>query len=127
MARGVMGGRGRKKTERENNKMHVRRGDRVKVIRGNYKGMEGRITRVIPEANRVVIEGVNQRTKHVRPTQDNPEGGRITFEAPIHASNVMLVDPKTGEPTRTRSRIEADGTKERISAKSGNPIPKQKS
>jgi large subunit ribosomal protein L24 len=127
MARGVMGGRSRKKKERENNKVHVRRGDRVKVIRGNYKGMEGRVTRVIPDENRVVIEGVNQRTKHVRPTQDQPEGGRITFEAPIHASNVMLVDPKTGEATRTRQRIDADGTKERISAKSGNPIPKQTS
>ena len=127
MARGIMGGRGRKKTERENRKVHVRRGDRVRVISGNHKGAEGRVTKVIPDENRVVIEGVNQRTKHVRPTQDNPDGGRITFEAPIHASNVMLLDPKSGEPTRTRQKVDANGKKERVSAKSGESIPKQTS
>ena len=127
MARGIMGGRGRKKTPRENRKVHVRRGDRVRVISGNHKGVEGKVVRVIPDENRVVIEGVNQRTKHVRPTQDNPDGGRITFEAPIHASNVMLLDPKSGEPTRSRQRIDEDGKKERVSAKSGEPIPKQTS
>src|SRR5690606_34689104 len=79
----------------------------------------------------VVVEGVNMRKRHRRPTPDNPEGGIITFEAPIHASNVMLIDPSTGEPTRVRMRIaEGDGTtkrsraKERISVRSGNPIPK---
>ena len=125
MARGIMGGRGKKKQPRGTRKMHVRRGDRVKVVSGNYKGMEGRVTRVIPDENKVVVEGVNQRTKHVRATQGS-EGGRITFEAPIHASNVMLLDPGTGEPTRVRKRVEADGTKERIAAKSGKPIPEPK-
>ena len=124
MARSAMGGRSRKKTVRENKKMHVRRGDQVRVISGNHKGAEGRVVRVIPDENRVVVEGVNQRKKHTRPTQDNPEGGIITFEAPIHASNVMLIDPTSGEPTRTRRRVESDGTKERISVKSGNPIPR---
>lgn len=125
MARRLMGGGSRRKSsEKKRTKVHVRRGDLVKVIRGNYAGQEGRVVRVLPEENRVVVEGVNRRTKHVRPTNENPEGGRITFEAPIAASNVMLIDPTTGEPTRVRHHIEADGTKERISVKSGNPIPK---
>jgi large subunit ribosomal protein L24 len=104
--------------------MHIRRGDRVKVIRGNYAGTEGTVLRVMPEENRLVVEGVNQRKRHMRPTQENPEGGIVTFEAPIHASNVLLIDPATGQPTRIRSRVDADGTRERISAKTGNPIPK---
>ena len=105
-------------------KVHVRRGDRVKVIRGNFAGVEGTVLRVLPDRNRVVIEGVNMRKHHTRPSEANPEGGIIEFEEPIHASNVMLIDPTSGEPTRVRQRIEDDGTKERISAKSGNPIPK---
>ncbi|NIW37226.1 MAG: 50S ribosomal protein L24 [Gemmatimonadetes bacterium] len=104
--------------------MHVRRGDRVKVIRGNYAGLEGTVLRVLPKKNRVVVEGVNMRKHHTRPTEANPEGGIMEYEEPIHASNVMLIDPGTGEPTRYRTRVEEDGTKERISVKSGNPIPK---
>jgi large subunit ribosomal protein L24 len=125
MARQVIGARRRKKGVTEGRvKMHVRRGDRVKVLRGNDAGAEGTVLRVLPKENRVVVTGVNLRKKHQRPTQENQEGGIITFEAPIHASNVMLIDPKTGEPTRYRARLEADGTKERIAVKSGNPIPK---
>jgi large subunit ribosomal protein L24 len=105
-------------------KLHVRRGDRVKVIRGNHAGVEGTVLRVLTKENRVVVEGVNMRKRHTRPTQSNQEGGIITFEAPIHASNVMLIDPTTDEPTRTRSRIEDDGSRTRVGAKSGNPIPK---
>jgi large subunit ribosomal protein L24 len=105
-------------------KQRVMKGDRVKVIRGNFRDLEGTVLRVIPEKDRVVVEGVNMRKRHERPTQDNPEGGIITFEAPIHISNVMLVDPAAGAASRTRLRVEADGTKERISTKSGNPIPK---
>jgi large subunit ribosomal protein L24 len=104
-------------------KLHVK-GDRVRVIRGNFAGMEGTVLRVLPKENRVVVEGVNMRKRHTRPSQANPEGGIISFEAPIHASNVMLIDPTTGEPTRIRKRVEEDGTKERISVKSGNPIPR---
>ena len=105
-------------------KLRVMKGDRVKVIRGNFRDVEGTVLRVLPGKDRVVVEGVNMRKRHERPTQDNPEGGIITFEAPIHISNVMLVDPAGGEASRTRLRVEADGTKERISTKSGNPIPK---
>jgi large subunit ribosomal protein L24 len=118
-----MKGSGRKrKTTRV--KMHVRRGDRVKVIRGNFSGMEGTVLRVLPKENRVVVEGVNMRKHHARPTEANPEGGIMEYEEPIHASNVMLIDPATGEPSRYRVRIEEDGTKERISVRGGNPIPK---
>jgi large subunit ribosomal protein L24 len=100
------------------------KGDRVRVIRGNFRDQEGSVLRVIVAKERVVVEGVNMRKRHERPTQANPEGGIMTFEAPIHVSNVMLVDPAGGEASRTRIRIEADGAKERIAVKTGNPIPK---
>ena len=105
-------------------KHRVMKGDRVKVIRGNFRDSEGTVLRVLPGADRVVVEGVNMRKRHERPTQDNPDGGIITFEAPIHVSNVMLMDPTSGDASRTRLRVEADGTKERIAVKGGNPIPK---
>ncbi len=100
------------------------KGDRVRIIRGNFRDMEGPVLRVIPGKERVVVEGVNMRKRHERPTEANPEGGIMTFEAPIHVSNVMLVDPAGGEASRIRVRIEADGAKERIAVKTGNPIPK---
>ena len=106
------------------NKMHVRRGDQVQVISGNHKGARGVVLRVIPAKRQVVVEGVNIRKRHQAPSQRNPEGGILSFEAPIHVSNVMLIDPQTDEPTRFRTRIDADGTKERISVRSGNPIPR---
>ena len=105
-------------------KHRIGKGDRVRVIRGNHRDAEGTVLRVIPGRDQVVVEGVNMRKRHERPTQDNPEGGIITFEAPIHISNVMLIDPTSGGASRTRLRVEADGTKERIAVKSGNPIPK---
>ena len=103
-------------------RLHVRKGDKVRIIRGDDAGKEGAVLRAIPSENRVVVEGINLRKRHMRPTNTNPEGGIVTFEAPIHASNVMLLDPN-GEPTRTRRRLDADGRKERISVKTGNPIP----
>jgi large subunit ribosomal protein L24 len=117
-----MKGSGRKKKVAQ--KVHVRRGDRVKVIRGNYAGVEGTVLRVLPKENRIVVEGVNMRKHHTRPSEANPEGGIMEHEEPIHASNVMLIDPATGEPSRVRHRIEEDGTKERISVRGGNPVPK---
>ena len=122
MARPMMKG-GRQRHVPVRQKIHVRRGDRVRVIRGNFKGEEGTVLRVLTKENRVVVEGVNMRKRHMRPSEANPEGGIVTFEAPIHASNVMLLDTN-GEPTRVRQRIDADGTKERVAAKSGNPIPR---
>jgi large subunit ribosomal protein L24 len=105
-------------------KHKVMKGERVRVIRGNHRDMEGTVLEVLKDSDRVRVEGVNMRKRHTRPSQDDPDGGIITFEAPIHISNVMLVDPETEESSRVRIRIEEDGTKERISVKSGNPIPK---
>jgi large subunit ribosomal protein L24 len=105
-------------------KMSIRKGDRVKVISGNHKGTEGTVMRVEREKNRVVVQGVNVRKRHRKPTAAVPEGGIVEFEAPIHASNVMLLDPKTGEPTRVRSVVGADGKRERVSARSGQAIPR---
>ena len=123
MARPVMGG-GRRRKAPVRQKVHVSRGDRVRVIRGNFAGQEGTVLRVLTKENRVVVEGVNMRKRHTRPSQANPEGGILTFEAPIHASNVMLLDPKSGEPTRVRRQTDDDGTKERIAVKSGDAIPR---
>ena len=106
------------------NKLHVRSGDLVQVLTGNYKGVRGQVLRTIPGKNQVVVDGVNLRKRHPAPSQENPEGGIITFEAPIHVSNVMLVDPSADEPSRYRTRIDDDGTKERIAVRSGNPIPR---
>jgi large subunit ribosomal protein L24 len=124
MARMGIGGKRRKK-DISSHKMTVRRGDRVKIMRGNYAGTEGTVLRVLPQDNKVVVEGVNLRKRHMRPTQENPEGGIVSFEAPIHASNVMLIDPTSGKPTRIKRRRDDDGTVERL-GKSGNPVPKPK-
>lgn len=108
----------------ERPKYHIVKGDQVKVIRGNYRELEGTVLRILRDEGRVVVEGVAMRKRHEAPTASNPEGGIMTFEAPIDISNVMLIDPATGEPSRIRIREEADGTKERIAVRSGNPIPK---
>ncbi len=105
-------------------KMNVRKGDRVKVISGNHKGQEGTVIRAEPEKNRVVVQGINVRKRHRKPSATSPEGGIVSFEAPVHASNVMLVDPTTGEPTRTRSQQGEDGRRERVSVRSGKVIPR---
>ena len=105
-------------------KMKIRRGDRVMVIRGNHRGQEGTVLRVEPEKNRVVVEGVNRRKRHMKPSQTNPEGGIVEFEAPVHVSNVMLVDPSSGEPTRVRRQAGQDGKRERVAVRSGKVIPR---
>jgi large subunit ribosomal protein L24 len=100
--------------------LKVRRGDTVMVISGKEKGKRGEIERVIPAKNRVVVGGVNVRTRHARPSQQNQEG-LFTFEAPIDASNVMLVDGD-GNPTRVGYRFDEAGKKIRVSKKSGKDI-----
>lgn len=105
-------------------KHKIMRGDRVKVIRGNYRDMEGSVLEVIPDKDRVRVEGVNMRKRHTRPSDANPDGGIITFEAPIHISNVMLVDQGADEASRVRIQVQEDGSKERIAVKSGNAIPR---
>ena len=99
----------------------VRRGDTVMVISGKEKGKRGEVERVLPRENRVVVGGVNVRTRHARPSQQNQEG-LYTFEAPIHVSNVMLIDPDSGEPTRVGYRFTDSGEKIRVSKKSGKDI-----
>ena len=106
-------------------KMHIAKGDLVRVISGAHKGVEGDVIRVMPRKNQVVVDGVNVVTKHRKPTQ-NEEGGIIKFPAPIHASNVMLLDPKSGDPTRIRRKKDKDGTVERLSVRSGQPIPRKR-
>jgi large subunit ribosomal protein L24 len=88
--------------------------------------MEGSVLEVMKGENRVRVEGVNLRKKHTRPTQADPDGGIISLVAPIHISNVMLIDASGDKASRVRTRMEEDGTKERIAVKSGNPIPKPK-
>ena len=105
-------------------KTQIRKGDRIRVIRGNDRETEGNVLEVIKDTDQVRVEGVNMRKRHTRPSEANPDGGIISFEAPINISNVMLIDPATDEPSRVRVRIEEDGTKERIAVKSGNPIPR---
>lgn len=101
--------------------LKIRRGDSVVVISGKEKGKRGEVERVLPRENRVVVSGVNVRTKHARPSQNNQQG-LYTFEAPMHASNVMLVDPDSGEPTRVGYRFTDSGEKIRVSRKSGKDI-----
>lgn len=105
-------------------KMKIMKGDRVRVIRGNYRDMEGSVLEVQREKSRVRVEGVNMRKRHTRPSQADPDGGIITFEAPIHVSNVMLIDPTGDIASRVRMQVEEDGAKERIAVKTGNPIPR---
>ena len=96
--------------------MHVKKGDKVIVITGKDKGKTGVILAAFPKKNRVLVEGVNIVKKHSKPSQMNPQGGIINQEAPIHVSNVMLIDPKTGEPTRVGIKIE-NGKKVRVCKK----------
>ena len=106
-------------------KLHVTKGDLVQVVSGDDKGKRARVLRVHPKSGRVVVEGVNVVKRHRKATQTT-EAGIIEFPAPIHHSKVMLVDPKTGAPTRIRRRVDEDGTVERIAVKSGEPIPRSR-
>ena len=106
--------------------LHVTKGDTVRVVRGDDKGKEGKIIRVYRKTGRITVEGVNIAKKHRKARNAEEQSGIIDFPAPIHSSNVMLLDPKSGDPTRVRARIDTDGTKERISAKSGQAIPRNR-
>ncbi|CAG7656671.1 50S ribosomal protein L24 [Paenibacillus allorhizosphaerae] len=111
-----------KKLESHNNKLHVKKDDTVFVITGKDKGKKGRVIAAFPRENRVLIEGVNLVKKHTKPSQQNPQGGIITQEAPIHVSNVMLIDPKSGQPTRVGYKVLENGNKVRVAKKSGEVI-----
>ena len=104
--------------KQEKMRIRLRNGDQVRVMTGKNRGSEGEIIAVMPEKNRVVVKGVNLTKRTRRPTQENPRGGFDEREAPIHASNVQLLDPKTGAPTRVGAEFDGE-RKRRISRKSG--------
>ncbi len=102
--------------------MRIKVNDQVEVIAGNYKGVRGTVQRVLPKENRVVISGVNIVKKHQKPRQTGgrqAQGGIIEFEAPIHVSNVMIIDPDSGNPTRVGYRRDENGRRVRVAKKSG--------
>jgi large subunit ribosomal protein L24 len=100
----------------------IRKGDEVVVIAGKNKGTRGKVLRVLPATDKVVVQGVNVVTKHVKPTRQNQRGGIERREAPIHISNVAIADPQTGEPTRIRIQTLEGGRKVRVAVKSGEQI-----
>lgn len=101
-------------------KLHIKKGDRVVVIAGAYKGSEGEVLEVLPLKNRAVVDNINMVKKHTKASNDNP-GGINEVPAPVHISNLMLIDPKTGVPTRIGRKV-VDGKNVRYSKKSGEII-----
>ena len=104
--------------------MHVKKGDIVEVITGDDAGgpkarTTGRVLRVVSSAGKVVVEGINRVYKHLRPSRQNPQGGRLSKEMPVDVSNVALIDPSTNKPTRVGVRYLPDGSKERFAKRSG--------
>lgn len=108
--------------KKKNVKLNVRKGDLVKVIAGDSKGQQGKVVEVITKTNRVLVEGANMVSKHTKPNAANPNGGINKMEAPIHISNIMLVDPKSGNTTRVVRKRNEDGKVIRIAKKSGEEI-----
>ena len=106
------------------NSMNIKKGDKVKVLSGKDKGKEGTVLRSIPTNQRVVVEKVNMIKKALRPTQQNPQGGISTIEAPIHVSNVMLVCPECKQATRVSKRSNDEGKSVRVCKKCGKDIDK---
>ena len=106
--------------------VHVTKGDTVRVMRGEDKGKEGKVLKVFLKTGRVTVEGVNIVKRHRKARRPEEQSGIVEMAAPIHASNVMLLDPKSGDATRVRRRIDEDGTKERLSVKSGDAIPRNR-
>ncbi|HAH03951.1 MAG: 50S ribosomal protein L24 [Parcubacteria group bacterium GW2011_GWA2_43_17] len=102
--------------------MKIKKNDNVKIIAGKDKGKTGKVAQVFPQHNKVVVEGLNVRFKHMRPKRQNEKGQRIEYSAPLDASNVMVIDSKTGKPTRIGHKKIASGEKIRISKKSGEAV-----
>ncbi len=103
-------------------KLHIKKGDTVQVIAGDDNGKKGRVLEVIRKTDRAIVEGVNIIKKHTKPNTEYPQGGIVEKEAPIHISNLMVVDPKTGESTRIGRRLNESGKLVRYSKKSGEEI-----
>ena len=102
-------------------KIKIKTGDTVRIIAGDHKGSEGKVVRVIRDKNKAIIEGINMVSKHEKPSAQNPQGGIVKKEAPIHISNLSLLDPKSGETTRVGYEVR-DGKKVRVSKKSNEVI-----
>ena len=103
-------------------KLHIKKGDNVKVITGEDKGKQGRILTILVKKHKAIVEGLNMVSKHTKPNAANQQGGIIKQEAPIHVSNLMLLDPSSGEPTRIGRKKDKDGKLVRYSIKSGEII-----
>ncbi len=103
-------------------KLHIKKGDTVYVNAGEDKGTTARVLKVLVDENRAIVEGVNMVSKSAKPSAQNPQGGIIKQEAPIHVSNLSLVDPKSGKPTRVGRKKSSEGTLVRYSKKSGEEI-----
>ena len=103
-------------------KLHIKKGDTVYVNAGESKGKTGRVLKVLVEKQRAIVEGVNMVSKSTKPSAKNPQGGIVKQEAPIHISNLNVVDPKTGKPTRIGRKVGADGKLVREAKKSGEEI-----
>jgi len=102
-------------------KLKIKSGDTVKVIAGDHKGSEGKVLRVYREKNKAIVEGVNMVSKHTKPSAKSPQGGIVKKEAPLHISNIALIDPKSKEATRVGTRVEGD-KKVRFSKKSNQVL-----
>lgn len=105
-------------------KFHIVKGDMVHVLSGNYRGQKGKVLSVVINNNRAFVEGINIVTKHTKPTNANPKGGIIKKEASIHISKLMVIDPKSGEPSRIGRKIDEKGKRVRYAKKSGTIITK---
>ena len=103
-------------------KLHIMKNDTVVVLAGEDKGKTGKVLKVLVEKNRALVEGVNMVSKSTKPSAQNPQGGIVKQEAPIHISNLSLVDPKSGKATRVGIKVTEDGKKVRIAKKSGEEI-----
>lgn len=103
-------------------KLHIRKGDTVKVLAGDDKGKTGRVLEVFPEERKAIVEGINIVTKHEKPSAGKPEGGIKRTEAPVHISNLMLIDPATGKPTRVGRKLNEKGKLQRYAKKTGEFI-----
>ena len=124
--RGQRLGAGRHATKASREAIHVTKGDTVRVMRGDDKGKEGKVLQTYPKTGRIKVDGINIVKKHRKARRPEEESGIIEMAAPFHASNVMLLDSKTGRPTRVKVRMDADGTKERVGVKSGEVISRSR-
>ena len=100
----------------------IKKGDMVVVLAGNDKGKTGEVMRVLNKVDKVLVQGINRVYRHMRPSRQHPQGGRIQKEMPLHISNVLPVDPETSQPTRVGFRKAEDGSKERFARKSGKSL-----